>query len=97
MLFFLYFFIFSCFSKAREAVKRTSEIKFSYIELTYWLHWFHFLRLYLQDFFLTQILSITQIGEPQATLLETVGWGFGYAELKVQQETHLCNLNASSL
>ena len=34
MLFFLYFFIFSCFSKAREAVKRTSEMKFSYIELT---------------------------------------------------------------
>jgi len=24
---------FSCFSKAREAVKRTSEIKFSYTEL----------------------------------------------------------------
>jgi len=34
MLFFLYFFIFSCFSKAREAVKRTSEVEFSYIELT---------------------------------------------------------------
>jgi len=29
-----YFFIFSCFSKAREAVKRTFEMKFSYIELT---------------------------------------------------------------
>jgi hypothetical protein len=31
----LYFFIFSCFSKAREAVKRTSEVEFSYIELTF--------------------------------------------------------------
>jgi len=31
--FFLYFSIFSCFSKARKAVKRTSEIKFSYTEL----------------------------------------------------------------
>jgi len=27
--------LFSCFSKAREAVKRTSEVEFSYIELTF--------------------------------------------------------------
>ena len=31
--FFLYFFVFSCFSEARKAVKRTPEVKFSYTEL----------------------------------------------------------------
>ena len=31
--FFLYFLIFSCFSEARKAVKRTPEVKFSYTEL----------------------------------------------------------------
>ena len=33
--FFLYFLIFSCFSEARKAVKRTPEVKFSYTELTF--------------------------------------------------------------
>lgn len=32
MPFFLVFYIFSCFSKARKVVKRTSEVKFSYTE-----------------------------------------------------------------
>ena len=31
--FFLYFLIFSYFSEARKAVKRTPEVKFSYTEL----------------------------------------------------------------
>ncbi len=34
MLFFLYFFIFSCFSKARKAVKGLPNRECSYTELT---------------------------------------------------------------
>jgi len=51
-------------------------------------------RLYFQ-FSHTDSFGITQIGEPQATLGNPAGWGFGYAELKVQQESHLCNLKES--